>query len=228
VTLFCLDTTTRAGSMALFREGAVSAQVSTDARSLAERLPVEATAWLEGEGVALADIDVFAVVAGPGSFTGLRVGIAATQGWAFGLGRSVVAVPTLDAVAADAAARDAAAEGALVVPLIDGQRGEVFYAVWDAGQPLIEGGVGRIAVAVAAVAALAAGRPVVAVGDGVSRYAAEVAAAGWAGRPLAAPLAASAVTLAASGRYVASVPHAVQPIYLRAPDAKRPGERASS
>lgn len=228
MTLFCLETTTRAGSMALSRDGAVSSHVSPDARSLAERLPVEAVAWMAGRGVALADVDTFAVVAGPGSFTGLRVGIAATQGWAFALGRPVIAVPTLDAVAADEAAREAAAGGAVVVPLIDGQRGEVFYAAWADGRPLIEGGVGRIGAAVAEVARVAPGRRIVAVGDGVPRYSADVAAAGWEGRGLAAPLAAAAVALAASGRYPATAPHAIQPLYLRAPDAKRPGERATS
>ena len=77
-------------------------------------------------GVPLADVDAFAISIGPGSFTGLRVGLATLKGLAFGSGRLAVAVPTLAALAADAPA----GEGAVVAAL-DARRGEVYAAAFD-------------------------------------------------------------------------------------------------
>src|SRR5262245_11440064 len=120
--------------MALWRGGPtenVASVVQSDARSHAERLPLEAMDWLSERGVALASLDALAVVAGPGSFTGLRVGVAATQGWAFATGKPVIAVPTLDAVANDPSVTGLTE--ALIVPMIDGQRSEVFFSAWRNG-----------------------------------------------------------------------------------------------
>ena len=83
-----LDTTTRGGSSALLRDGAIVHETAADpARSQAERVPADLIGLLERERLALAEIDVFAVGAGPGSFTGLRVGIAAMQGLACAVGK---------------------------------------------------------------------------------------------------------------------------------------------
>jgi tRNA A37 threonylcarbamoyladenosine modification protein TsaB len=65
--------------MALWRDGVVTSTSGTDPRSHAERLPLEAMEWLALHGAALDTIDVFVVVAGPGSFTGLRVGVACVR-----------------------------------------------------------------------------------------------------------------------------------------------------
>ncbi|HXK26563.1 MAG TPA: tRNA (adenosine(37)-N6)-threonylcarbamoyltransferase complex dimerization subunit type 1 TsaB [Myxococcota bacterium] len=77
-------------------------------------------------GVALADVEAFAISIGPGSFTGLRVGLATLKGLAFGSGLPAVAVPTLAALAADAPP----GEGAVVAAL-DARRGEVYAAAFD-------------------------------------------------------------------------------------------------
>jgi len=77
-------------------------------------------------GVALAGVDAFAISIGPGSFTGLRVGLATLKGLAFGSGRPAVAVPTLAALAQDAPP----GEGAVVAAL-DARRGEVYAAAFD-------------------------------------------------------------------------------------------------
>src|SRR5205085_12037134 len=82
---------------------------------------------LAAGGVALADVDLFAVAAGPGSFTGLRVGIATIQGLAAATGRLVVPVGTLDALA-----RSTAVAGRPIAPWMDAQRGEVFAALYSA------------------------------------------------------------------------------------------------
>lgn len=211
--------------MALWRDGVLAAVVHRDPRSHAERLPTEATAWLEAQGVSLSGrdgrhrrVDAFAVVAGPGSFTGLRVGVAATQGWAFATGTPVIGVPTLDAVAADPLVDRR--RGVLVVPLVDGQRSEVFFSVWRDGIEVAPARAARPDDAIAMVRAQFAGAPVVAIGDGASKYASTVETAGWTRHELSRPLAASAVCLAATGRYPAAAPHAIRPIYVRRPDAE--------
>jgi tRNA threonylcarbamoyladenosine biosynthesis protein TsaB len=83
----------------------------------------------------VADLGAFAVSAGPGSFTGLRVGIATVKGLAFGGGARVAAVGTLDAIAARA---PRAADP--IVALVDARRGEVYAASFRReGEDLVPG-----------------------------------------------------------------------------------------
>ncbi len=207
--------------MALWRgpSGNDVASVShADPRSQAERLPLEAIRWLSQQGLSLGELDAFAVVAGPGSFTGLRVGVAAIQGWAFATNKPVIAVPTLDALASDRAV--AGLRDVLVVPMIDGQRSEVFYSVWRDGVEVAPATALRPGEAIAAVQTAFPNAAAVAIGDGLTKYGALVDAVGWSRREMSAPLADSAVRLAASGRYVSDIPHAIRPIYVRRPDAE--------
>jgi tRNA threonylcarbamoyladenosine biosynthesis protein TsaB len=91
-------------------------------------------------GTALRDIELFAVSNGPGSFTGIRVGLAAAQGWAKAFARPVRAVNLLEAMA-----EQAHPEADWVVPILDARRGEFFVGTFrrvpDAGdhQPAFEG-----------------------------------------------------------------------------------------
>ncbi|MGH9312332.1 MAG: tRNA (adenosine(37)-N6)-threonylcarbamoyltransferase complex dimerization subunit type 1 TsaB, partial [Vicinamibacterales bacterium] len=174
-------------------------------------------------GLGPADIDVYAVAAGPGSFTGLRVGIACIQGLALANGRRVVAVSALDALAH--AARPAAADS-LVATWIDAQRGEVFAALYS-GQTVVEApSVATPARTIDLWRARLADRPLVAIGDGAARYAALLGEALGVRLRLSDPaaplLARSIAELAhrevAAGRTIA--PHAIVPIYLRRPDAE--------
>ncbi|MFB3853597.1 MAG: tRNA (adenosine(37)-N6)-threonylcarbamoyltransferase complex dimerization subunit type 1 TsaB [Vicinamibacterales bacterium] len=151
-----LDTTTRAGSVALVCDGRLAGHLEGDAsRVHAERLPGDLVRLLETHGFRPADVDVFAVVAGPGSFTGLRVGVATIQGLAFGLGRGVVAVGALDALGQVAAGWDGLnpprplPAGSLAGAVMDGQRGEVFSALYRTTEPSLGGGdrVGEAAAA---------------------------------------------------------------------------------
>ena len=125
-----LDTSTRMGSCAVVRGDLVLAEVPGDpARSHGERLPADLMTALDRAGCALADVDVFAVAIGPGSFTGLRVGIAAMQGLALAAARPLVGISALDALAR-AAASDRPRR---VATWVDAWRGEVFAALYDDG-----------------------------------------------------------------------------------------------
>src|SRR6185503_1614633 len=81
---------------------------------------------LDEAGSDLASVDVFAVATGPGSFTGLRIGIAPMQGLAFAGGKRLIGGSSFDALARDAAA-------ARTATWIDAWRGEVYAAVYEHG-----------------------------------------------------------------------------------------------
>src|SRR5713226_6706944 len=124
-----LDTTTRAGSVALVEDDRVVDQRGGDAtRTHAERLPGAITAILDANGRPLSAVDLYGVASGPGSFTGLRIGIATIQGLAFVHGRRIVAVPALDALA-HAGSVDLRS-GTLIAAWMDAHRRDVFSALY--------------------------------------------------------------------------------------------------
>src|SRR5687768_17351012 len=101
-----LDTTRAAGSMALVEDGRIVDERGGDhSRTQAERLPAELLVLLDDHAWPLASIDLFAVASGPGSFTGLRIGIATIQGLAFVEARPVVGVSALTALGIIGSAR---------------------------------------------------------------------------------------------------------------------------
>lgn len=127
-----LDTTTRAGSVALVADGCVVDERRGDPlRTHAERLPGDLIALLATHGLTLSDVDVFAVASGPGSFTGLRIGIATMQGAAFVQRRPVVGVSALSALAHIGSA--GAQPGDLVAAWMDAHRRDVFSALYRVG-----------------------------------------------------------------------------------------------
>src|SRR5262245_32316951 len=125
--VLALDTTTRAGSCALVRDGVVTIERSSETQEHASRLPRELMTLLDEAAVVLADIDVFAVATGPGSFTGLRIGIATMQGLAFAGGKPLIGISTLDALAHQAGSPRTAT-------WIDAWRGDVYAALYEQGR----------------------------------------------------------------------------------------------
>src|SRR5215475_1661728 len=122
--VMALDTTSRAGSVALVDDGRIVDERAGDAsRTHGERLPGELAAL----GFEWSSVDVFAVCAGPGSFTGLRIGIVTIQGLAFVDKRPAVGVSALEAWA-QLASRELA-ECTTIGVWIDAQLGEVFSAL---------------------------------------------------------------------------------------------------
>ena len=87
--ILSLDTSSPAGSFALLRDANVlSERVSTDHEHYSASVLREARELLDGAHISLEQIDLFAVDAGPGSFTGLRVGLTTVKGWAEVLGKA--------------------------------------------------------------------------------------------------------------------------------------------
>lgn len=130
-----LETSTHVGSVALLDRGEVIARAEHDQPNahgenmlpLLERL-FAAAGWSHGS------VDRVAVGIGPGSFTGLRVGIALAQGLALGWGRPAIGVGSLRAMAHAVPAH----RPGWRVPVLDARRGEVFTAVYTAeGRPVL-------------------------------------------------------------------------------------------
>lgn len=140
----------------------------------AAQLLALAAELLESAGLRFADVDRIAVGVGPGTFTGLRIGVATARALAQGSGAELVGVSTLRALAL--AAEPAAPAGSGVLAVIDARRGEAFAAGWRGGEPV----VAQAALAPAALAerVAAEGGRWLAVGDGALRFRTDLEGAG--------------------------------------------------
>jgi tRNA threonylcarbamoyladenosine biosynthesis protein TsaB len=222
--VLALDTTTRAGSSALARDGVVLREQPSDpSREPASRLPGDLSTLVEREHVALAEIDVFAVATGPGSFTGLRVGIATMQGLAFALDRPLIGVSAFEALAVTAGSEEQDLSYELrVATWIDAWRGEIYAALYvnggAAGAPTVEHPT--------AVLARLTGRRTVFVGDGAVTYRDLILRTLGADARFAEPpaplLAGTIATLATAAARAGHrpPPHAIRPLYVRRSDAE--------
>ncbi|MFN7914325.1 MAG: tRNA (adenosine(37)-N6)-threonylcarbamoyltransferase complex dimerization subunit type 1 TsaB [Vicinamibacterales bacterium] len=230
--VLALDTTTRAGSVAVLDGGRVLAEHAGDgARTQAERLPGEILDVLATASLRLSDIDLFAVASGPGSFTGIRIGIACIQGLATVQRRPVAAVTALRALGEAAAAGLPA--GTRVGAWMDAHRREVFTALYDVVEPATPERAAVLAAveeAMVSAPALALARwldlglPSVLCGDGAVQHAGLVRdpVRVLAPPPLASHLARLA-PLSSPGS-----PAAVQPFYVRRPDVELTRDAAAA
>ncbi len=130
--ILSLDTTSEHGSLALVAGGQVIEEVSLHStEGFGRLLFAEVSALLARNGWEPAGVDCFAAAAGPGSFTGIRTGLAAVKGLAAALGKQSAAVSNLQAMAWHGAAPLRAA-------VIDARRGEVYGAVYTASLDLAQ------------------------------------------------------------------------------------------
>jgi tRNA threonylcarbamoyladenosine biosynthesis protein TsaB len=235
--VLALDTTTRAGSVALIdNERVIDERVGDGSRSHAERLPHDIQAIASAHGVALPEIDLFAVASGPGSFTGLRIGIATIQGVALVANRPVVAISALEALAH--AASTGLDAGALVAAWMDAHRRDVFAALYRVAgaapfdlariAELDGASVGAPGSILAAWRDRIAGQRVVFVGDGAVMYSDHIASEHRAAVVVPAPPIAGAIgrLSVAQARNGGGIdPAAIRPLYVRRPDAEIDRER---
>jgi tRNA threonylcarbamoyladenosine biosynthesis protein TsaB len=231
--VLALDTTTAAGSVALIDDAEAIAERRGDpSRTHAERLPGEIISLLASAGAAISSVDLFAVACGPGSFTGLRIGIATMQGLAFVTNRPIVGVSALEALAQIAGVD--ARPGAIVGAWMDAHRREVFSALYKVTGPTpFE--PGRLA----ELEPPAVGDPggtlarwrrdvenpgAIFVGDGAALYADAIRRSLGSGVSIldAPPLAGAIGRIAAArGRRGETLrPAAIRPLYVRRPDAE--------
>jgi tRNA threonylcarbamoyladenosine biosynthesis protein TsaB len=125
-TILALDTTNDPGSIALSTgDGVIEEVILQPGDGFAQVLFDEIKALLERNSLTLADLDGFAAASGPGTFTGVRVGLTAVKGLAEALSRKVVAVSNLKAMAYFGTHE-------LRAPTIDARRGEIYGAAYNA------------------------------------------------------------------------------------------------
>jgi tRNA threonylcarbamoyladenosine biosynthesis protein TsaB len=152
-------------AIAVVRDGRRVAGLSEGGRDQAARLVPAIAAVLNQAGVGRRELSLIAVTIGPGSFTGVRVGLAAARGLAVGLGAPLAGIATTSVLLAQAAQR-----GRLVVAAIDSRLGDWFCAIEDQPAPFVA--------AAAELAGRLRGRPCLVIGSGASALAAELGAAG--------------------------------------------------
>jgi tRNA threonylcarbamoyl adenosine modification protein YeaZ len=120
-TLLAIDTAASRLQLALLRGESVDVSVDEIAQGHAEILFDRIAALLARNGIEYADLTRLAVTTGPGSFTGLRIGLSAARGLALALGIPVIGVPSLTAISL------AASAGELVFVLLDARRNEAYF-----------------------------------------------------------------------------------------------------
>ena len=206
MTRLVIDTCLGACQVGLFDGGRMIAGASEAMeRGHQERLAPMAAEVMARAGVAFAALDLVAVTLGPGSFTGLRVGLAFARGVGLASGVPLAGIGTLAALAAGA---DGLAAG-----VIDARRGLVYVQAFEAGRALSDPDILPLAEAAAALTPLSRGRLTL-VGPGAALLAEAIPGAAVDPRP--APDLAALGRLAASARPAADL----RPLYLRAPDAR--------
>jgi len=222
--ILAVDTSGPYAGVALMEDGVVTHEIAAchGLTHSQTSLPMIEQA-LESAGLAPADVDLFAAVVGPGSFTGVRIGVCEAKGLAHACGKRIVGVDALEALAVNAFGFPG-----LICPILDARRSQVYCAAFrfargalpervlpDEALPLGDF-LGR----------LPAGETCLFLGDGLKAHFPAVRAA-MGERALSAPAsmsfihAAAACVIAAerAGEAVESV--ALEPLYLRAPQAER-------
>lgn len=210
-----IDTALGVCAAALTDHGDVVARrVEVMARGHQERLAPLVRDMMAEAGADFAGLDRIGVTVGPGSFTGLRVGLAFALGLGAALDRPVIGVSTLDAMAASAPDTQG-----LTAAVIDARRGQVYARLFQDGRPLTPPEA-LTAAEVAARVIQRGGRGLL-VGDGAALVAEGLVTPADI-LPLNAPDIAAVARLAARADPAA---HPPRPLYLRAPDATPPSRR---
>lgn len=217
--ILAVDSSAVAASAAVSADGALLCEIFTQtALTHSETLLPAVNEALEKSGLSLSDIDRFAVTVGPGSFSGLRIGVTLVKTLAYGCGKPVSGVSTLEALAA------AAPFCAMpVCPIMDARRDQVYTALYDTSDGAPAELISPRAVSVSELTSLL-DADVLFVGDGVPRFADTLTElmgkrAHIAPRTLFSARA-GVVALCAVGKD-ATDPMSLDPFYLRLSQAER-------
>jgi len=123
-----IETATKNCSVALAQEGKIilCKEIAEEGYSHAERLHVFIEEIIQEAGITFQDLKAIAVSQGPGSYTGLRIGVSAAKGLCFALNIPLIAVDTLQVLASQAKVKEG-----LIVPMLDARRMEVYSAIFN-------------------------------------------------------------------------------------------------
>ena len=138
--LILIETSTALCSVALAEDGVITAYKESSApKAHASLTAVFIDEMLAERNLKISDCDAVCVSMGPGSYTGLRVGVSTAKGLCFGSRKPLLAVGTLDTLAAQAYA-EAEADGnyRFIIPMVDARRMEVYTAVFENGVQITE------------------------------------------------------------------------------------------
>lgn len=223
--ILAFDTATPVGSVALADEEKVLVGRYFDlGLQHSQRLFVEIDEVLKVVGVLPRQVEVVAVTSGPGSFTGLRLGMSAAKGFCLATGAALVLVPTLEGLAA----RLPYAQYP-VCTLLDARKAEVYAALYDTAEGVPRLLAGPRAVTPADLLAERAGAPTIYTGDGALAYRKLIAASGasallapaYCARPEAGAIALLGLIRLRMGVSVDLA--TAEPQYLRDPDVRVAG-----
>ena len=208
--ILAIDTCLDACSAAVWAGGAVLARsAEAMARGHQERIGPMVRELTEASGLAFAGLDRIGVTVGPGSFTGLRVGLAFAKGLALALEKPCIGVGVLEALAR------AAPGQAFTAAAIDAHRGQVYLQVFADGRAVMAPDVLPVETASARLIELYGGGPARLVGSGGPLLHAALPHAHL--EPHATPDPAVIAAIAAEAKPPFAPP---RPLYLRAPDAR--------
>ena len=140
--IILIETSTALCSVALAEDGQITAYRESSApKAHASLTAVFIQEMLEERGVKISDCDAVCVSMGPGSYTGLRVGVSTAKGLCFGAGKPLLAVGTLDTLVAqtsEASSPELTGAPRFIIPMVDARRMEVYTAVFENGKQVTE------------------------------------------------------------------------------------------
>jgi len=227
--ILALETSAKAVSAAVTEDGKVLCSGYQDTGLTHSRtlMPI-VEHILKNTGLSVADMDAIAVAAGPGSFTGIRIGIAAAKGLAFAAEKPCIGVSTLSAMARNVAFCDG-----LIICAMDARRNQIYNALFEAKDGVLTRLTPDRAIALAELAEelRTDTRPKIVVGDGAKlclQFLEETAIPCRLAPPhllmqSAASVALEAEQLAAQGAFVSA--QALEPVYLRPAQADLPQKK---
>ena len=170
MTVLSIETATAVCGVALVRDGTTLLEQSLEARHLhAERLLGMIDRTLGEAALTVREPDGIAVSIGPGSFTGLRIGLSVAKGLVFGLGKPLAAVPTLEALAWRLVTGSASEAPRYILATLDARRDEVYCQLFNHTGPGLQAAGEPEDLSVAAVVARLRGKQVLLTGDGAEK-----------------------------------------------------------
>jgi tRNA threonylcarbamoyladenosine biosynthesis protein TsaB len=221
--ILAADTSTKTGSVAVVEDESLVAEYTLNvSETHSARLMPTIDRVLNDAELGIEDIDALAIAIGPGSFTGLRIGLATFKGLALAAEKKLVAVPTLDALASSISFSDH-----IVCPILDARMGEVYAALYKFSDGLCEKVSKDMVLAVEDLFREVDGKVVI-LGDGIALHRDRIVAvlgerAVFAPQRLWIPRAVNVAAIARSRveRGDSDDIGALEPIYLRQSEAER-------